>query len=192
MIICQLFVNYLLIIWWLFEDYLMIIWCLFDAYLIVIWWLFDLIWWLFDGYSWLFGDYLIIIIRDYLMIIRFPRQQQVVWFASVPKAFTWNSGSSGWWQPFPWAYCSLRVSLATCCRSYASSATTILSFMAVSTCRALCPALPQHLAARGSAPSHHAKFDGILHPDHKSRLRWTRVFSPIRTWTCSCRLLTEI
>jgi len=28
-----------------------------------------------------------VIIRDYLMIIRFPSQQQVGWFASIPKAF---------------------------------------------------------------------------------------------------------
>ena len=117
-----------MIIWWWFDDDLMMIWWWFDDDLMMIWWL-------FDDYSWLFDDYLIIIIRDYSMIIRFPLQQQVVWFASFPKAFAWNSGSSwsGWWQPFPWAYRSLRVSPATCCRSYASSATTILSFMAVST-----------------------------------------------------------
>ena len=30
-----------------------------------------------------------VIIRDYLMIIRFPSQQQVGWFASIPKAFAW-------------------------------------------------------------------------------------------------------
>jgi hypothetical protein len=35
-----------------------------------------------------------VIIRDYLMIIRFPSQQQVGWFASIPKAFAWNSGTS--------------------------------------------------------------------------------------------------
>jgi len=35
-----------------------------------------------------------VIIRDYLMIIRFPSQQQVGWFASFPKAFVWNSGTS--------------------------------------------------------------------------------------------------
>ena len=63
-----------------------------------------IIWWLFD-------DYLMVTIRDYLMIIRFPRQQQVVWFASFPKAFAWNSESSGWWQPFPWhfAACESRL-----------------------------------------------------------------------------------
>ena len=36
-----------------------------------------------------------VIIRDYLMIIRFPSQQQVGWFASFPKAFAWNSGTLG-------------------------------------------------------------------------------------------------
>jgi len=35
-----------------------------------------------------------VIIRDYLMIIRFPSKQQVGWFASFPKAFAWNSGTS--------------------------------------------------------------------------------------------------
>ena len=69
---------------------------------------------------WIF-DYLIIMIRDYFMI-QFPHQQQVGWFASFPKAFAWNSGTSWWWQPFTWAYCSMQVSpastAATCCRSH--------------------------------------------------------------------------
>ena len=155
----------------------MIIW----SYLMIIWWLFVII-----------DDYLIIIIRDYLMIIRFPRQQQVVWFASFPKAFARNSGSSWWWQPFPLAYCSLRVSPATCCRSYASSATTILSFMAVSTSLAPCPTEGplrlQHPSARGRGPSHHAKSDGILHPDHEFLLQWSCVYSPMHSQGCHYRL----
>ena len=153
-----LFINSLLIIWWLFHDCSVTIWWLFDDYLMIIWLSFDdyLIlfddylmtirdylmpnWWLFDhNYSWLFDDYSI------------STQQQVVWFASFPKAFIGNRGSSGWWQPFPWAYCSLRVSLATCCRSYASSATTILSFMAVSTSLAPCGPCPPPPAASGWA-----------------------------------------
>ena len=38
-------------------------------------------------------NYLVVIICDYLMIIRFQSQQQVGWFASIPKAFAWNTGT---------------------------------------------------------------------------------------------------
>ena len=109
--------NYLMIIWWLFDDYLMIIWWLFDSNYL---WLFDdylrndyLIDYLRNDYLWLFDDYLMVIIRDYLMIIRFPSQQQVGWSASFPNAFVWNSGTSWWWQPFHWAYRSLRAAEST-------------------------------------------------------------------------------
>jgi len=100
-----LFVNYLLITWWLFDDYSVTIWWFFGDYLVIIWLLFD--------------DYLMTI-RDYLMII-WSSLFVINWFLFYFRASSslrlfgcWNSGSSGWWQPFPSAYCSLRVSPPTC------------------------------------------------------------------------------
>ena len=54
-----------------------------------------------------------------------------------------SHGTAWWWQPFACANHSLRVSPASCCRSYISTGITLFSFMlAASTRRALCPALP--------------------------------------------------
>ena len=97
-------------------DYLMIAWLLiwpnFFDYLMIIWWLFVLnhLDYLMIDYSFsiiliillfFFYNYSFSIIRDYLMILWFPRQQQVGRQASFPKAFALHSGTSWWWQPVP-------------------------------------------------------------------------------------------
>ena len=70
-------------LFWLFHDYLMFICSQFFLIIFIIWWLFVL-------------NYF-----DYLMIIWFPRQQQVVRQASFPKAFARHRGTFWWWQPVP-------------------------------------------------------------------------------------------
>ena len=148
-----------MLIWWLFEsNYLMIIWWLFDKWLfgdysMIIWiWLFLIIRWLFDpNYSWLFDDYLTLIILDYSMII-WSKLFVIIWWlfdfwassrlVGLLHSQKHSHGTAWWWQPFACANHSLRFSPATCCRSYGSTGTTLLSFMTTSTRRALCPAPP--------------------------------------------------
>ena len=156
----------------------MIIW----SYLMTILWLFVIMWCLFDhNYSWLFDDCSISAPAAGCLVCfisKSLRMEQWIIMIWVMAAF-----HLGILQP-----ASLACNPVTCCRSYASSATTILSFMAVLTSLAPCPTPPQHPSARGSGHSHHAKSDGILHPDHKSFLWWSCEYSPMRSQWCNYRL----
>ena len=101
---------------WLIWDYLMIIWlfrlnCF--AYVMLIWWL------LVPNYLWLFDHQFLMIICSqlfliFLMIIRFPRQQQVGRQASFANAFARHRGISWWWQPSRSGACAAAVGPAHC------------------------------------------------------------------------------
>ncbi len=86
-------------------------------------------------------------------------------------------------QKAPFLACYLQHMAA---RSYVSSATTILSFMVVLTCSALChkpPAASWCCFCRGSRPNYHAKSDD---PDYEYLLRWSRVHSRLPWLTLTC------
>ena len=157
------------------------IWCLFDAYLMLIWWLFVTV--VFGDFSWLFDVYLIIIIEYYYWwlfddhSISAPAAGCLVCFISkilcmeqwhilVMSAFP-----LGILQPASFA-CYLLKKLRFICNNN-------LVFHGCFDEPSALPHSAQHPSARGSGPSHHAKSDGILHPDHESLLQWSCLYSPM-------------
>ena len=138
--------HYLINIWkwfdWLFDEYLMIIWWLFNFnYLMIAWSSTLMIVWAMIVW-WLYGDFFY---HNYLWFFYFSTTSRLVGliFPYKPSHGTVAHLEDGSLLPAHIAACEEHWGQpATCCRSYTSSSTTILSFMVFLTSQALCPAPP--------------------------------------------------
>ena len=129
-----------------------------------------------------FYDFLIIIIRDFLMIIRFPYSSRLFGLLHFqkPSHGTVDHLGDGSLSPGYIAACESRLLPAKLRFICNNSLVFHGCFDPPSSGEHSGPVRKQHFSARGSGSNHHAKSDCILHPDHESLLPWSWIYSPPR------------